>query len=109
MSMSTGVDLEHSLGVMVEASEEEDSRIEMQEVITGEEVLEVTEVATKVNGMEEIRIIREIMVEEEIVGVEEEMVGVEEEMVGVEEVMAGETVLETSNMVETLEIKSRSR
>ena len=99
--MITEVDLEHSPGEMVEAFEE-DSKIEMLEVIMGEEVLEVIVGAIKVNGMEEIRIIREIMVEEEIVGVEEEMGGVEEEIVG-------ETVLETSNMVETLEIKSRSR
>ena len=100
--MITEIDPEHSLGEMEEVFGEEDSRIEMLEVIMGEEVLEVIVGAIKVNGMEEIRIIREIMVEEEIVGVEEEMGGVEEEIVG-------ETVLETSNMVETLEIKSRSR
>ena len=56
----------------------------------------------KVNGMEEVQVIREIMVEEEMVAVKEEMVGVEEEMVG-------ETILETSKMVETLEIRSRNR
>ena len=97
--MITEIDLEHSPGEMVVASEEEmveeDFRIEMLEVIRGKEVLEVIEVAIKVNEMEEIQVIRETMVEEEMGGVEEEMVG--------------ETTLETSNMAETLEIRSRNR
>ena len=104
--MITEIDLEPSLGEMVEAFEEEmveeDSRIEMLEVIMGKEVLEVIEVEIKVNGMEEVQVIKEIMVKEEMVAVKEEMVGVEEEMVG-------ETILETSQMVETLEIGSRNR
>ena len=93
--MITEKGLEHSLGEMVEVSEEKDYRIEMLEVIRGKEVLEVIEVAIKVNGMEEIQVIRETMVEEEMGGVEEEMVG--------------ETTLETSNIAETLEIRSRNR
>ena len=97
--MITGIDLELFPKEMVEAFEEEvveeDSRIEVLEVIMGKEVLEVIEVEIKVNGMEEVQVIREIMVEEEMVAVEEEMVG--------------ETILETSKMVETLEIRSRNR
>ena len=99
--MITEIDLEPSQGEMVEVFEEEvvkeDSRIEMREVIQvimEKEVLDITEVAAKINGMEEIQVIREIMVEEEMVGVEEEMVGI--------------ATLETSNMVETLGIKSRN-
>ena len=86
---------------MVEVFEEEvvkeDSRIEMREVIQvimEKEVLDITEVAAKINGMGEIQVIREVMVEEEMVGVGEEMVGI--------------ATLETSNMVETLGIKSRN-
>ena len=88
-------------GEMVEVFEEEvvkeDSRIEMREVIQvimEKEVLDITEVAAKINGMGEIQVIREVMVEEEMVGVGEEMVGI--------------ATLETSNMVETLGIKSRN-
>jgi len=36
--MITEINLEHSLGEMVEASEEEDFRIEMLEVIMGKEI-----------------------------------------------------------------------
>ena len=36
---------------MVEASKEEDFRIEMREVIMGKEVLEVIEVEIKANGL----------------------------------------------------------
>ena len=102
--MITGIDLELSPKEMVEAFGEEvveeDFRIEMLEV--GKEVLEVIKVEIKANGMEEIQVIREIMVGEEIMAVKEEMVAVEVEMVG-------ETILETSQMVETLEIGSRNR
>ena len=99
--MITEIDLEPSQGEMVEVFEEEvvkeDSRIEMREVIQvimEKEVLDITEVAAKINGMGEIQVIREVMVEEEMVGVGEEMVGI--------------ATLETSNMVETLGIKSRN-
>ena len=86
--MITEIDLEHSLGEMVEVSEEMNYRIEMLEVIMGKEALEVIEVEIKVNEMEEILTTRKIIVEEEIVG-------------GI--------ALEISNMAETLEIRSRSR
>ena len=88
---------------------EEVFRIETLEVIRGKEVSEVIEVAVRVNGMNEIQIFREIMVEEEMEGVEEEMVGVEVEMGGVKEEMVGETILEISNMAEPLKIRSRNR
>ena len=42
--MITEIDLEHSLGEMVEVSEEMNYRIEMLEVIMGKEALEVIEV-----------------------------------------------------------------
>ena len=100
--MITEIDLEPSQGEMVEVFEEEvvkeDSRIEMREVIQvimEKEVLDITEVAAKINGMGEIQVIREVMVEEEMVGVGEEMVGI--------------ATLETSNIAETLEIRSRNR
>ena len=60
----------------------------MVEVIKEKEVLEVTEVVGKVSGMVETQVgIREIIVEEEIVG---------------------EAALETSNMVETLGIRNKN-
>ena len=49
--MITEMDLEHSLGEMLEASKEEDFRIVILEVIMGKEVLEVIEVKIKVNEM----------------------------------------------------------
>ena len=93
--MITEIDLEPSLGEMVEALEEEMveevevSKTETVEVIKEKEVLEVTEVVVKVSGMVETQVgIREIIVEEEIVG---------------------EAALETSNMEETLGTRSKNR
>ena len=89
--MITEIDPEPSLGEMVEAFEEEmveeDFKTEMVEVIMGKEVLEVTEVVVEVSEMGETRVgIREITVEEEIVG-----------------------EATSSNMVETLGTRSKNR
>ena len=92
LPMITEIDLEPSPEEMVEVFEEEmveeDSKTEVVEAIKEKEVLEVTEVVVKVSGMVETQVgIREIIVEEEIVG---------------------EAALETSNMVETLGIKNKN-
>ena len=70
--MITEIDQEPSPGEMVEEVVEEmakvDFKIEMVEVIMGEEVLEAIEVVVKVNGTMEIQIGIRKMEEEEMVG-----------------------------------------